>query len=107
MYPELSITKPVPVEPLAPDLDVKDTTEGITRLAISATEPGGRSMADETEESFMECPNRDPEDDAPKTPPINPAITARITALPREISEVLFCCEVGIHHGPEVCISLM
>jgi hypothetical protein len=107
MYPALSITKPVPVDPLAPDLDDIDTTEGITRLAISATDPGGLSIADETEESFIECPKRDPEEDAPKTPPIRPAITARITAFPRVTLEVLFCCEDGIHHGPEECIWLI
>jgi len=55
MYPLLSITKPVPVAPPFLVEASIDTTEGMTRFAISATEPGARSMAFEVREIFIEC----------------------------------------------------
>jgi hypothetical protein len=101
------MTNPVPVDPLPPDFAEIETTDGITRFAISATEPGGRSIDDVTDESLIECPKSEPDDEAPMTPPMRPAITARIIALPRVMLEVLFLPDAGIHHGPEECKSLI
>ncbi|CAB4680496.1 unannotated protein [freshwater metagenome] len=100
MYPLLSITKPVPVDPPSLALASIDTTDGITRFAISATEPGARSTELEVLDKFIDCPNKDPDDDAPKIAPTRPATKARSIALARVIKFALPFLLAGIHHGP-------
>ena len=54
MYPLLSMTNPVPVEPPSFELASIETTEGITRCARSATDPGARSTEFVTRERFID-----------------------------------------------------
>ena len=54
MYPLLSITNPVPVAPPSFVSASIDTTDGITRFAISATDPGARSIESDVREIFID-----------------------------------------------------
>jgi hypothetical protein len=94
------MTKPVPVEPPFFALASIETTDGITRFAISATEPGARSTELEVLDKFIDCPNSDPDEEAPKMAPTSPATKARSIALARVIKFALPFLFAGIHHGP-------
>ena len=48
------MTNPVPVEPPSFELASIETTEGITRCARSATDPGARSTEFVTRERFID-----------------------------------------------------
>jgi hypothetical protein len=54
MYPLLSITNPVPVAPPFFVPASIETTDGITRFAMSATDPGARSIEFDVREIFIE-----------------------------------------------------
>ena len=89
--------------PVAPPFLVEasiDTTEGITRFAMSATEPGARSIAFEVREIFIEWPKSEPDDDAPNIEPTKPATKAKRIALERVIKLALPPLFAAIHHGP-------
>ncbi|CAB4779576.1 unannotated protein [freshwater metagenome] len=90
----------MPVAPPFLVLASIDTTDGITRLAISATEPGARSIELDVREIFMEWPNKEPDDEAPKIEPTKPAIKAKRIALERVIKFDFPFLLAGTHHGP-------
>lgn len=94
------MTKPVPVAPPSLELASIDTTEGITRFAISATDPGARSIESDVRERFIECPNSDPDDDAPKIEPTKPATKAKRIAFDRVMRLDFPFLAAGIHQGP-------
>ena len=90
----------MPVEPPSFELASIETTEGITRCARSATEPGGRSTELVTRERLIDWPKSEPEDDAPKIAPTRPATKARRMALARVMKLAFPLREAGTHHGP-------
>ena len=77
-----------------------DTTDGITRFARSATDPGARSIELAVREIFIECPKSEPEDEAPKIEPTKPATKAKRIAFDRVIRLDLPFLLAGIHQGP-------
>ena len=77
------MTNPVPVPPPEALCAEIDTTDGSTRCAISATEPGGRSIDVLTDDNFTSWPKSEPEELAPKIAPTNPAIAAINSAFER------------------------
>ena len=94
------MTKPVPVPPpRAPRAEI-ETTDGNTRWAISATDPGGRSMDAVTEVNLISWPKRDPDELAPKSAPTKPAIPAINKAFERVTNFAFPCDDEGTHHGP-------
>ena len=100
MKPVLSITNPVPVPPPRALRAEIETTDGRTRWAISATDPGGLSIDDETDVNFISWPKREPDELAPKSAPTNPAIPAIKSALERVTNFAFPCADDGTHQGP-------
>ena len=101
------MTNPVPVPPPAALSADIETTDGSTRWAISATEPGGRSIDVLTEDNLISWPKSEPEELAPKTAPTKPAIAAINKAFERVTNFALPCEEDGTHQGPVPIGSLM
>ena len=94
------MTKPVPVPPPEELSAEMETTDGNTRCAISATDPGGLSMEELTDVNLMSWPKSEPDELAPKTAPTNPAIPAINSALGRVTNFALPWDEDGTHQGP-------